>query len=74
MCPFQGNPGAFAVPSTRSIEMTGSPAAGGLSGTPADATLVSAFCIPKTGNVLIDGAANLPGPGATSLGGTLQLN
>lgn len=37
------------------------------------ARLASAFCIPATGNGLIDGAADLPGPGATTLPGTLQL-
>jgi hypothetical protein len=53
--------------------MTGTPTTGALDATAKDAVMVSAFCIPRTGNVLIDGAANLPGPGATSLGGTLQL-
>ena len=72
-CPSQGNAGAFTVPAARSVEMQGSPAAGGLDATQKPAVMVSAFCIPRTGNVLIDGAANLPGPGATSLGGTLQL-
>jgi hypothetical protein len=72
-CPFQGNAGAFKAPAARLITMQGAPAAGGLDTTAKDATLVSAFCIPKTGSVVIDGAANLPGPGATSLGGTLQL-
>jgi hypothetical protein len=72
-CPFQGTPGAFTVPSARAIAMQGAPAAGGLDTTAKDAVLTSSFCIPVTGNVLIDGAANLPGPGATSLGGTLQL-
>jgi hypothetical protein len=39
-------------------------------------TLASTFCIPAAGGALgfiINGAANLPGPGATSLPGTLQL-
>jgi hypothetical protein len=39
-------------------------------------TLASAFCIPSVGGslgFLINGAANLPGPGATSLPGTLEL-
>ncbi|HEX6131688.1 MAG TPA: hypothetical protein VF044_08135, partial [Actinomycetota bacterium] len=40
---------------------------------PAASTLASVFCIPGTGNGLIDGAADLPGPGATSLPGTLEL-
>ncbi|HXJ36505.1 MAG TPA: hypothetical protein VMS22_20915, partial [Candidatus Eisenbacteria bacterium] len=36
-------------------------------------TLASVFCIPATGNGLIDGAASLPGPGAVSLPGMIQL-
>jgi hypothetical protein len=38
-----------------------------------NATLSSVFCIPATGNVLIDGAADLAGPGAVSLPGAVQL-
>jgi hypothetical protein len=38
-----------------------------------NATLSSVFCIPATGNVLIDGAADLAGPGAVSLPGSIQL-
>jgi len=36
-------------------------------------TLVTVFCIPPTFNGLIDGSADLPGPGALALTGTLQL-
>jgi hypothetical protein len=72
-CPQQGNAGAFAAPSTRRIAMQGTPTSTPLDTSAQNAVMVSAFCIPRTGNVLIDGAANLPGPGATSLGGTLQL-
>ena len=54
--------------------MVGSPVAGGLDTTPKAGTLASAFCIPTTGSVVIDGAANLPGPGGTTLGGLLQLD
>ena len=35
--------------------------------------LASVFCIPSTGSQLIDGAASLPGPGAVTLPGTIQL-
>ena len=41
-----------------------------------EVTLASTFCIPSVGGTLgflINGAANLPGPGATSLPGTLEL-
>jgi hypothetical protein len=51
-------------------------AAGVLNAGPHAATLVSTFCIPSVGGdlgFLINGAANLPGPGATSLPGTLTL-
>jgi hypothetical protein len=35
---------------------------------------VSVFCIPPSFNGIIDGSADLPGPGATSLPGLVQLN
>jgi hypothetical protein len=56
------------------IEVRGS-AAGPLSlgGGPAPATLASVFCIPATGDTLIDTVTDLPGPGALSLPGTLNL-
>jgi hypothetical protein len=65
--------GAFGRVDVRSIVEFGSPAAGGLDVTAKDATLGSVFCIPPTNNGLIDGAANLPGPGAIGLGGTVRL-
>jgi hypothetical protein len=40
------------------------------------ATLASTFCIPAVGGklgFLINGAADLPGPGATSLPGTFEF-
>ncbi len=56
------------------ITETGSPAASDLSDNlPHDATLAAVFCIPATGNAIIDGAADLAGPGATSLPGTIQI-
>jgi len=57
------------------IEEVGS-ATGPVTGAPTATTLASVFCIPSVGGSLgfvINGAANLPGPGATSLPGTLQL-
>jgi hypothetical protein len=36
-------------------------------------TLVSVFCIPPTYNGLVDGSADLPGPGAAALAGDVQL-
>jgi len=72
-CPAQATTGAFGDRDVRKVIATGSPAAGGLSTTPAATTIASAFCIPKTGNILIDGSANLPGPGQTSLAGEAVL-
>jgi hypothetical protein len=43
-------------------------------GTPATGTLASTFCIAATGNGIVDGAADLPGPGAVSLPGTFVVN
>ena len=38
-------------------------------------TIAATFCIPATGNAIIDGgtAADLPGPGAVSIRGTFRL-
>jgi hypothetical protein len=41
---------------------------------PAPVTLASVFCIPSTNNGLVDGTANLPGPGAVSLPGTFEAH
>jgi hypothetical protein len=55
------------------ISESGSPA-GDLSDNLAHtATLAAVFCIPETGNGLIDGAADLAGPGAVSLPGSVQI-
>ena len=42
-------------------------------GAPASQTLASVFCIPPTFNGSIDGSGDLPGPGAASLQGQIQL-
>jgi len=66
--------GCFGDPTCDYIEERGSAAAGiAIGGGTVSGTLASVFCIPATGNGLIDGAADLPGPGATSLPGTLEL-
>ena len=38
-------------------------------------TIAAVFCIPSTGNALVDGGtgADLPGPGAVSIRGTFQI-
>jgi hypothetical protein len=84
-CPSQANDGAFACNGTATalcpngaagmadyVDENGSPAGTLSPGTHA-ATLASVFCIPDAGNFVINAAANLPGPGATSLPGTLEL-
>jgi len=56
------------------IEGRGSDAVGiSIGGGTVSTTFASVFCIPATGNGLIDGAADLPGPGMTSLPGTLEI-
>jgi hypothetical protein len=41
---------------------------------PVLATLASVFCIPQTSNGLVNFAADLPGPGATSLVGSYNAH
>src|SRR5262245_33230404 len=66
-----GTFGCFGQPTCQMITESGKPATGPITvGTPASATLASVFCIAGTGNGLVDFAADLPGPGATSLPGT----
>jgi hypothetical protein len=68
-------PGGVAAPLIDYIEENGSPA-GALSSTPSAGTLGSVFCVPSVSGglgFLINAAANLPGPGATSLPGTLAI-
>jgi len=78
-CPGQdatapGLNGCFGDPSCDYIEERGADAAGiAPAGGAVSGRLASVFCIPATGNGLIDGAADLPGPGATTLPGTLEL-
>jgi hypothetical protein len=73
-CPAQDNPGCFGDADCRSVQVTGT--APGLSliaaATPLPATLVSTFCVPGTGNALIDGSVDLAGPAAISLPGLIR--
>ena len=52
---------------------TGSPAGNLSDGMPHTGVLGAVFCIPNTGNIAIDIAADLPGPGAIGLNGMAQL-
>jgi hypothetical protein len=73
-CPSQKTAGAFAVSGARCVQTTGAAAGDLTDGLPhAGAILASAFCIPTTTNTTIDGVADLPGPGLTSLPGTAQI-
>jgi hypothetical protein len=71
-CPGQTSPGCFGDNTCDYIEVRGTPA-GALTPGAKPIGLASAFCIPATGNVLIDGAADLPGPGAVTLPGSAEL-
>jgi hypothetical protein len=74
----QRSAGAFATDflggnTARTITETGSPSTCLADGAGHATTLVTIFCIPPTYNGLVDGSADLPGPGAVSLPGTNQL-
>jgi hypothetical protein len=70
-CPGQPTPGAFAGEASLVVE-TGAPllSGGGLF----DTTLAGTFCVPATGNETFDAIADLPGPGAVSVPGTIEVN
>jgi len=73
-CPSQANAGAFGKSTARGIKNTGAVSSAALvDGNPHNVHLASAFCIPATGNLAIDGAADTPGPGAASLNGNAQM-
>jgi len=70
-CPGQGGApgtaGAFGT-AARYVESTGTPPGNLLAATtPSEGRLTATFCIAKTGNVTADTAADLPGPGMTSI-------
>jgi hypothetical protein len=64
--------GAFGEPLAHTIVEMGSPAGSLLDFMPHSMTTGAVFCIPPTGG-FVDGIADLPGPGATTLVGTAQL-
>ena len=72
-CPGQTALGAFGLQDTRVITQSGTPAGDVSGGSVQSGIVASVFCIPPTGNILIDGSADLPGPGSTSLPGTFEL-
>jgi hypothetical protein len=72
-CPGQISPGCFGHANCRSFSETGVAPNAALSAvTPQPSTLVSTFCVPSSGSVLVDGSAGLPGPAAISLQGTIR--
>jgi hypothetical protein len=68
-------PGDPTNPPIKIVTITenGSPAGNLTDNMPHAARLGAVFCIPETGNGLIDGAADLAGPGAVSLPGSVQI-
>jgi hypothetical protein len=66
-------PGGNVPPVPDYIEENGTEAGPLTVGQGSTGTLASVFCIPDPGNFVIKSAANLPGPGATSLPGTFTL-
>jgi hypothetical protein len=69
----QKNDGCLGDPACTQMSATGTAGGSLAAHTPVPATLVSVFCIPPAYNGPVDGAAGLPGPGAASLVGTVQL-
>ena len=55
------------------IRAIGVPAGALTVGTPKAVKLASTFCVPQTLSGAVNGAANLPGPGATVIVGTINL-
>ena len=70
-CPGQNNPGAFGRFSPRTIVETGSPLLG--SANLFATTLAGVFCVPATGSDLVNALADLPGPAAISVSGTVSI-
>jgi hypothetical protein len=68
----QRNAGAFGVGPARTIDENGSPGGDLTTGSKA-ATMGGVFCVPPTFSGLVDSSADLPGPGAVGLPGTLSL-
>jgi hypothetical protein len=73
-CPGQTHAGAFGKAAAKRVAETGAPAGALTDGAGHPSILAAAFCIPKTGNIAVDGVADLPGPGAIGLNGTAQLH
>jgi hypothetical protein len=82
-CPGAGDPctacrqrsaGAFGQSAARTVTETGATAGAIATGDTKPARLASVFCVPPTYSALIDGSADIPGPGAATLEGVLSLS
>jgi hypothetical protein len=71
--PGQADPGAFGQPNAQYIAEQGMPSGSLEDGASHDAVQASVFCIPNSGDALVDAVANLPGTGAVTLKGTTRL-
>lgn len=77
LCPGQTSAmtGCFGDPECDAIEVRGEPAIGvAADGGDVAMRLASVWCIPQTGNALLDGHFDLPGPGALTLPGTIRVD
>jgi hypothetical protein len=74
-CPGQtaAQVGCFGSTACRTINESGVAAGPIFTGVPADATLASVFCIPATGEDLLDAVFGRPGPAAIALPGTFLV-
>jgi hypothetical protein len=71
-CSDQANPGAFGRFNPRTITESGAPLLGSL-GSPLATTLAGVFCIPASGSDLVNAIADLPGPAAISVAGSVSI-
>jgi len=71
-CPGQTAPGALGFTDARLLTETGIPLGGG--GSLLSTGLAATFCVPPSGNVVLDIAAQLPAPGGFSAAGTIDLS
>ncbi len=70
LCPGQATAGAFGVANAASVSESGTPMSPGLT---LNVTLGASFCVSPTGFSLLDRLAGLPGPGALSAKGSVDL-
>jgi hypothetical protein len=71
-----GLPGCFGLTTCRTIDIAGTPAAGGFlpTGSSHAVTLSALACVPAQNNALVDATSDLPGPAVEALTGTITVN